>query len=265
MYKKILTGALIVAASAGVNALEVSMDLSNPSSSEDSLSYCYWGCSSPYAMAYNYELDGGDGMTAKVSGWSYDSAGTIEPDYVGNWTAWGAEYGLGVEVAHSPDHSIDNYMSDYDMLLIEFSQEVELSGVEIGWRGNQWGGTYGGGRSWNSELTVLAYDSSDDFGGFAEGETWNDLLDDAWAHAGDTRVNYVNSPEAVNTGGLVSKYWLVGAYNSTLGGSDYFSDGNDFFKLTSITAQVNPVPLPGSMLMFGLALLGAGVYRRKTA
>lgn len=256
MYKKLLAGMLISAFATQSYAIDVELDLSHPESTSDNLN-------SVYAKGYEYS-DAASGLSASVSGYSYNRNGYIRQTWVGNWSAGSLDYGLGIERSSSPNHTIDNYNSDYDMLLIEFSQAVELSGVEIGYRTNQFGSIYGGGRSWNSEMTVLAYDG-DDFSGFGRRDSWDDLLGDSWSHAGDYRIDRVNTTEEVNTGGLISQYWLVGAYNSNLGGTSNYTDGDDFFKLTSISAQVNPVPLPGSMLMFGLALLGAGAYRRRKA
>lgn len=250
---------LITASAAQANALDVKIDLSNPTGVSDAL--CSYGCT--YAKGYEYE-DAASGITADVEGYSYNKKGYVHQAWVGNWSYGNLDYGLGIERSSSPNHTIDNYQDDYDMLLIEFSQEVELTGVEVGYRANQFGSIYGGGRSWNSELTLMAY-QGDDFSGFAKKSTWNDLLSNSWTNAGDYRINNLNTTEEVNTGGLVSQYWLVGAYNANLGGQSNYTQGDDFFKLTSITAQVNPVPLPGSMLMFGLALLGVGAYRRKKA
>jgi len=97
------------------------------------------------------------------------------------------------------------------------------------------------------------------------GKVWTDLLNEGWQTAGDTRIETLKQAEKVNTTGITSKYWLVGAYNAKLLGQHdgKFSKHNDFFKLSGVSVSVNAVPLPGSMLLFGMILLGLGAIRRK--
>lgn len=259
-------------------ALSVDLNLTDPDSREDPYtevrlvrSCWFWFCSysteeyeSPYyAMEYNYHIDELDvGLT--VQGFSYNSNSTIESDWVGNWAnmgSYGQDYGLGIEYAESPNHAIDNSNSDFDMLLLAFDQEVNLEAISSGWRGN--GYNYSSGTAANSEASLMAFTgdlaSADSF----EGKQWQDLLGLGWESAGDTRIQNLNTATDVNAGGLTSRFWLVGAYNQNLGGTSGFSAGNDFFKLNGISIDVNPVPLPGSLILFGTSLIAFGSLRRK--
>jgi len=251
--KRLAMAALLVTSAAFFSqqsvAVSVDLDLTSP----DSIGSTYWG----YSAAYNYDELGltVTGFTEKYS---------IQPQWMGNYSG-----GLGVEVAWSPEHSIDNnewYYGKYafDMLLLSFDQAVSLDGITAGWRGKDYyeRSTDAG----NSEASILAYTGEDFAGTFVE-SSWNDLGSD-WTGIGNYQIDDLNSPEAVNETGLLSKYWLVGAYNHTLNNMPSeagvnFSAGNDFWKLKEVSVSVNPVPLPGSLVLFGTALLAVGSIRRK--
>ncbi len=257
MVKKIIAALALLGCASQSHALEVAFDLTDVDSRESvkMQTKCYWWfcrtSETNYAMVYNFS-SGDDSLSMAASGWSYNSAGEIEADYIGNWDP----YGLGIEVAGNPNHAIDNYNLDYDMMLLEFSEKVDLSSITSGWRS--------GGDS-TSELSLLAYSgNTPDSSGFS-GKQWEDLLSEGWASAGDAQIDRLNQAESVNSGGMTSKYWLVGAYNQNLGGTAGYTDGNDFFKIKSVGVSVSAVPVPGSMMLFGLSLLGFGAYRRRTA
>ncbi|TVZ41305.1 putative secreted protein with PEP-CTERM sorting signal [Alteromonadaceae bacterium 2753L.S.0a.02] len=252
MRNKILKLAVLAMASTAIisqsaSAISVDINLTDP----DSASY-QWG---NYAAEYNYSVGG---INLAVTGYSYTN-GRIRQDAVGNWESWGNEYGLGVEYSRYPDHALDNSRGDYDMLLLSFDEAVSLDSISSGWR-------YSGSRS--SEASIMAYGGDGAYDSFI-GKQWSDLLSDEWEGIGDYRIDSLNAPEAVNQGGFMSRYWLVGAYNSTLNLDDEvgtsFSSGNDFWKLKGVSVSVNPVPLPGSLVLFGSALMIFGSLRRKKA
>ena len=267
MLKQMISATTLLsglAIAGSVNATMIDLDLTKPTSTEGQ----WWNYSSK-----NTYSNFGDDLELQVTGWSNQSKGfgfhsrrhsKISSAKLGNWSVGSTEYGLGVERGHSPNHAIDNSQGDYDMLLLNFSKAVTLSGVSAGWRGTKYSGYQNVITENNGDLSVLAYqgDSLEANLGLT-GKDWQDLLKDNWTSAGDHQFGSDNKAE-VNSGGLVSQYWLVGAYNENL--SDAYSDysvNDDFFKVSGVSVDVAPVPLPGSMLLFGASLLGIGAYRRR--
>ncbi len=160
----------------------------------------------------------------------------------------------------SPEHAIDNN-ERYDMALLSFTSSVNLTKVKLGW--------YSG----DSDITVMAYTGAG--APTLIGETYDELVDLGWTTVGNYKN--VGTTNPVSTGASVySSYWLIGAYNPLAAGyagsggsTSGFGVGSDNIKLASVTGGVctggsgpgcttttTEVPEPGSMALFGIALVG---------
>ena len=212
-----------------------------------------------------------NGIDVKLTGW----ADTLEPakgqidtviktanrfeEFNGGWALINQdEKNTSFSGSCSGHHAADNFNScgtqDFDMFLIEFSEEVNLTGADYGW-------TYGN----NSQVTVAALSNNS-----LNGNNWanvkaNQTISSGWADA-KTSTGSDFTTASANVSGTFSKYWLVGALNSVFGGSA----SNDAIKLASVdftvagstTQPPTSVPEPTSIVMLGLALFGFAARRK---
>lgn len=213
-----------------------------------------------------------DGINLKVTGWS--DTGDVDPGNNNDTiqTAkliWASTNSLGIqnqdENTADPNHSVDGVTSDsdgeYDMLLLEFSTAVNLTGIDLSW-------AVGGNAANTADISLLAYTGT---GSSAlSGLTWANVLG-ANGTGYDSAGNYSNvglSYYTVNPTNITSTKWLVGVYNPVFGaGGDARDDG---FKLASLTTKDTPpdrdVPVPGTavLMLAGLAALRARRARKVT-
>ena len=274
--KNLLAGLAITIGFSGIaQAGAINIDLTAPNSRAGVFN-------STYAKQYNYEK--GD-LGLSVTGWSYGLTTTkttsqtctqtkkgvctkyktttttttavnnkIEQEYVGKWD------GLGVEKTDSPNHAVDNEGGDFDMLLLSFDEAVKLLSLDLGWI------------SGDSDISLLAFNGSSFNTSSLLGKKWEDLIGNGWQSAGNYyNVDYGSNSGNVNSTGITSQYWLVGAYNDKLGGftgsNKNLSSGNDYFKVKGVSVERPPVnvPEPGALMLLALGLIGLGVARRRAA
>jgi hypothetical protein len=148
----------------------------------------------------------------------------------------------------SPEHAIDNN-ERFDGVLLAFAANVSLSHLYVGWIGS------------DSDITVLSYNGA----GVPAlaGNTYASLTGGGgWSLVGHY-LNVGTGWEAINAGGVDSQYWMVGAYNSLVGGDSKYN-GNDAIKLQKVKGE-EVVPEPASLALFGLALTAVAVRCRRAA
>lgn len=228
--------------------------------------------------------------TGVVSGnTSNATLNTAQVNVYPNTGAVGSTVGLGVTnrgttttdpgEGGSPEHAIDNNSTGsagttvtkdkaiYDSILLTFSSAVSLTGVTIGWV------------STDADVTVAAYLGAGNGASVLAGKKYSELAAAGWTYV-EHEVDLVSNTQRLVNGAtgnadttsaatVTSKYWLISAYNPTIGGDVGLTVGNDYFKLLSVAAAVSSptapsgTPEPAGLALVGVAALGASAAIRR--
>ncbi|MPW29134.1 PEP-CTERM sorting domain-containing protein [Agarivorans sp. B2Z047] len=203
-----------------------------------------------------------DGLS--VQGWSdtgrpADSTlRTTKLTYSSNWGLM--SYNRDNE-SGTPQHSIDSYGNDFDMVLLSFDEAVNLAGFTLGWASEDYGTN---SQSSHADVSVLAYSGND--APALYNNTWADLAGLGWTTEAEVSNADEFAYQAIDSS-AASKYWLIGAYNPIFGSLGW-SSGNDGFKLAGVSTNspqvpVTSVPEPGTVLLFAAGLFGIALRSRK--
>ncbi|MFW8592449.1 exosortase-dependent surface protein XDP1 [Glaciecola sp. 2405UD65-10] len=190
--------------------------------------------------------------------------------------------GLGVingdEGNDTPNHSIDNNNQDYDMVLLSFSEEINISSLYTGWN-YQYNhlnsdGTYTS-RSYNDAgASVMAFTDTNSAVSLSSSSnnystlSWADLTSVGWTNIGSDFSSNGSGEIAVSSGNTYSKYWLVGAAHSIERDAGNLTDHIKLAGISFAQNVNNPPPstqvnAPATALMTFL-IAGFALYRRKS-
>lgn len=171
----------------------------------------------------------------------------------------------------SSSSTLDFDAGRYDMVLMTFSEAVNLTGLTIGWA------------SVDTDVTVMALDPTktpdllNKSYTALTGQGWNLVGHYANVGSGSEKNLAVDvGDDMLGNTSIMSKYWLIGAYNPTVGyvsgqtpGST-LTAGNDYFKLLSVVGNPSTppgpggnVPEPGSLALLAAAVFGAQRLSRR--
>lgn len=212
----------------------------------------------------------GGGPNAQVSGWSSSGAGaTLESAQIFSWNGLGVDHDGCCNNTTDDHHSTDNAGTGDDAILISFADDIELTGLSLGW----WGNDY--------DLSVLAY--TPNTAPSLTGETYGSMTSGGWEvidHISNvefsTNSTTGHKEASIDSNGTSSSYWIVAAYldTSVVGQPlnwtrpSMLAEGNDYFKLTTLSGKAprtppsTGVPEPSTILLLGLGLLAIWHYKR---
>lgn len=197
------------------------------------------------------------------------SSGAYETAAVNDQTSSGFGAGNRIEgytVTGAPNHAFDSSGGSFDALLMDFEGTSRiLNSVTIGWSGA------------DADFQVLRWTGATSasvgtVGGSILGKTAAQLASNGWELVStvdgvgrNSSVDDVYNLSTVNSLSKTSSWWLITAFNSSLGGA--LSIGDDAFKIAGVTtkATTTTVSSPGTLALAGLGLFGAVLMRRRRA
>ena len=167
--------------------------------------------------------------------------------------------GQGMEVKTSGFHGFNNGNANdglYEMALFDFGQNVTLDSFSLRWGYDK------------SNLSILALTGSDTLPSI-ESTRWNSLLTSGFENAGDPddyKDVALSSSTPVN-GSLVSRYWLIGAFNEVFEGTSIGEKCEEFrlgnLQFSVVNVDVSEVPLPAAAWLFLTGLAGLGFAKKR--
>lgn len=240
-----------------------------------------WGCTgsgnagtTATAWAYSNQAgSSGAGTLQSVSGTQYANAYMSSQGTSGFGAANRTE-GLG---AQSPDHAVDNMTTagSFDSIVLNFNTSVILSQIGVGW-------TY---YSSGADISVYRWTGSGapDSGTAAVTTGSNKALSTTGWTLVSSLADVVGGTNRNTYGTTGSSWWMISAFNSTLGGSSCYTNnsggttaagvngkcdnGDDAFKLnflkTTTPSGGGGVPEPGSIALVAAGLLAATAARKR--
>ena len=161
------------------------------------------------------------------------------------------------------NHSIDNNDQDYDMILLSFNEEVNISSLLTDWNysisnlNSSLG--YTSAYENNAAATVMAYTGAEnvDTMTFENDDTWAGLLNDGWSNIGENFGTDMMTGDIPVTNSEFSRFWLVGAAHAITRDAGMITD---HFKLAGVTFATkdggtsSTVSAPQSVAMVALGL-----------
>jgi hypothetical protein len=106
------------------------------------------------------------------------------------------------------------------------------------------------------------------------GLKYSELVNKGWTAVGHYSNVAISSPTLVNALGVVSSYWLIGAYNplalnplaNPAGATSFSASSYDFVKLSAVTGfHPISIPEPSSLVLLAPAVLGLMLLRTRKA
>lgn len=201
----------------------------------DSLDYVY-------AIDQNLTVSGVKGMLGPN-----ESAQVVEQStFIGN-------EGLFVAGGTEGTSSFSSmYAWEFQMLVFDFGQAVTLDRLDVSYVYSDGGLSILGLTDLNASLNLDM--------------TWSDLLDNGWEHAGNpnTYKYPIEWSSLTIQGGLLSRYWLIGAFNPAFGGyDDHMESAFNLAGISFSVTDVSEVPLPAAAWLFMTGLAGIGWMRKR--